>query len=261
MKSYSVPGILIGVILLLFVLRDTSLTERVSLFVAPSAEKAYGYGMRHFNSLDPAAHNLSDAAYFLFAAERLDPAYPYVHHQLARIYFLRAEYPQALAEINLEIAHDPEKTRAEAFYMRGLIEGYLQDYPAAVKDYKQFIELNPGRWEGRTDYAWVLIKTGDLTEALSVIDTGLATAPQNPWLLSMRATILFEEGRYKEALPAARNAQDAVRRLTEEEWLKAYPGNAPDVAAIGLKTLRDAAQVNLEKIERAATEHGIHEGP
>lgn len=243
-------ALIVGAVLVSGALSEP-LRERAILLVSPSAERAYAYGMRHFNSLDADTYNLSHAEYFLSRAATLDPAYPYVHHQLARIHFLRGAYPAALEEINAEIANDPEKSRAATFYMRGLIEGYLGDYAAAVQDYKQYVTLDPTRWEGRTDYAWVLIKTGDFAEALSVIDTGLRDAPDNPWLLSMRATILYELGNYQEALIAARKAYAAVNGITEEMWLKAYPGNAPEVASTGIQTLHDAARANLEKIEQA----------
>jgi predicted Zn-dependent protease len=139
--------------------------------------------------------------------------------------------------------------------MRGLIEGYLNDYEASVRDYKEYVSREPSRWEGRTDYAWALIKTGNFAEAADVIDTGLRADPSNPWLLSMRATIFYEQGAYTDALAAARIAKSAVEGITEEMWLKAYPGNAPEVASTGIQTLREAARANLEKIERAASAH------
>ncbi len=235
---------------------NVRIREHVLFFAAPSAERAYGYGIGHIMSTST-SYSLADAKYFFTQTARLEPEYPYVHHQLARIAFLNADYPSALAEVNLEIENDMASDRASAYYMRGLIEGYMNQYDAAVRDYKKFVELEPGRWEGRTDYAWVLIKTGRFDEALSVIDAGLKTSPGNPWLLSVRATVLYEQGKIAQALPVAREAAAAVDGITEAMWLKAYPGNSPDAAHIGITTLRTAAHTNLEKIETAANAQGI----
>ena len=68
----------------------------------------------------------------------------------------------------------------------------------------------------------------------------------------MRATVLFEEGDLVRALPAAQTAKRAVDGITESVWMKAYPGNAPAAAHVGIQTLRDAANANLQKIAAAA---------
>ena len=247
MKRF-VPGLVLALVLLVIVI-GLSYRERLALAYDPTPAYAYTLGMRHFNSKDAEAYDIDEAQYFLTHAARLDPKYPYVFHQIARIYFLKAEYPQALDAINREMANDPSSERAPVFYMRGLIEGYLGQYDAAVRDYKEAVRLVPDRWEARVDYAWVLIKTGNISEAQRIVDAGLVAHPENPWLLSMKATILHEEGNNNEALPAARLALQAVDGITEAMWLTAYPGNAPQAAAIGIRTLREAARKNLELIE------------
>ena len=229
-----------------------SYRERIALMWDPSAARAYVSGMRHFNSMNARVYDIDEAQYFLTRAAHINPKYPYVFHQLARIHFLKAEYPQALDAINREMENNPDGERAPVFYMRGLIEGYMGDYTAAVRDYKESVRLVPERWEARVDYAWVLIKTGNYPEALHIVEAGLAAHPENPWLLSMRATVLHEQGNETDALPAARLALQAVNGITEAMWLTAYPGNAPEAAVIGIRTLRDAAQKNLEIIERSS---------
>ena len=249
-------------VLALFVIAGAAIAdditrEKFELALHPSAKLAYDDGMRHLDSLDRSHYNISAADYFFETAARLDPGYPYVHHQIARIDFIQGHYPEALAEVNKEIANDPGKTRAAAYYLRGIVEGYLNDYQDASRDYKQYVELNPVGWEGRTDYAWTLIKTGNLKDAMADVNEGLAQHPGNPWLLSVRATVLYEQGKLPEALAAARKAKIAVDGVTDDAWLKAYPGNDPMVAPTGVATLRAAAESNLEKIELEAAKKGI----
>ncbi len=243
----------------LFLIDPGAIRERLHLKLHPRAELAYTYGLQHIDRPNESEYDLAEAAYFFSRAAHLDPQYPLVHHQLARIHFLNGEYHEALAEVNIEIQNNTHTSRSSAYYLRGLIEGYLNDYNAAARDYKTYVELNPGGWEGRTDYAWVLIKTGKLDEALIVVDAGLSRYPDNPWLLSVRATIFFEQGKLREALVAARRATAAVDGITPAQWHAAYPGNAPDAAETGLETLRNAAHQNLQKIESAATAKGIRE--
>ena len=104
------------------------------------------------------------------------------------------------------------------------------------------------------DLAWVLIKTKDYTTALAVIDEGLKEWPGNPWLLSVRATTLFEAGRINEALITVYEARDAVQEITPIMWAKAYPGNDPAAAGVGIETIRNAVAKNVEIIEAKARE-------
>ncbi len=245
---------IIGAVCALVIALTVSYRERIAFYIEPTAARAYTSGMHHLNSLDAAAYDIAEAEYFFMKAAEIDPQYPYVQHQIARIHFLQGRYPEALDAINTEVANDPTE-RAPVFYMRGLIEGYLGEYDAAVQDYERVVRLTPDRWEGRVDYAWVLIKTNDFTTALHVVDEGLNALPDNAWLLSMRAVILHEQGNNADALIAARTAKEAVGRIDERTWLIAYPGNAPEAARVGIQTLRESAQKNLDLIEAAAEAH------
>lgn len=254
-----------GIVLLLagalcavvFAINPWALRERIELALHPSAATAFEFGQQYLTATTTAAYNVSAAEYFYKRTIALDPAYPTAHHQLARIYFLKADYERALAEINTELSIDQEKKNPSAYYVRGLIEGYLMDYDAAVRDYREYVKLQPERWEGRTDLAWVLIKTGAYDEARRVIDDGLSQNPGNSWLLSVRATVLFEQGNLPDALTTARLAKDAVDVITVDQWLTSYPGNAPAVAETGITTLKIAAKKNLDAITRAAAAQGI----
>ncbi|KKW45831.1 hypothetical protein A3C21_02925 [Candidatus Kaiserbacteria bacterium RIFCSPHIGHO2_02_FULL_59_21] len=82
-----------GAIVLLIFLgnfdRAIFLYERAALALAPSSERASAYGERHFDAERPAFYDIARAEYFYEKAVELDDQYPYAHHQLARISFLR----------------------------------------------------------------------------------------------------------------------------------------------------------------------------
>lgn len=197
---------------------------------------------------------LGSLSTFFETAVRIDPSYPQVHQQLARVHFLNGEYELALREINAELAAYPDAADSSTYYIRGLIEGYLKQYDAAVSDYRRSVALNPGGWEGRVDLAWVLIKTEQYDEARTVAQDGLTIDPHNPWLQSVLATALFEQGDAEGALAMARKAKLGFDAITPEQWLEAYPGNSPYAADVGIATLREAAAKNVKKIEERAAQ-------
>ncbi len=222
--------------------------EVTSLRLFPSAERAFAYGERHFYASNPTAYNLPLANEFFLRAETLDPTLPYVHHELARISFLRGDFASAMTAINIEIENHGD-TEPNAYYVRGLIEGYMGDYDAAIADYKQFLRSYPNNWAGVNDYAWVLLKAKRFIEAREATAWALQYAPDNPWLLNSSATALFETGHFSEALAAAKRANHAVQNISEAQWLQAYPGNDPSVAPQGIMSLKQAIQNNIHSIE------------
>ncbi len=81
--------------------------ENLMLQIDPSAKRAFSYGVRHFDALNARAYDIERAHEFFRLAKDLDPMYPYVDHQLARIAFLRSDYPMALYIINSELKRYP----------------------------------------------------------------------------------------------------------------------------------------------------------
>ena len=229
---------------------SATIYENVSFALAPSAALAASFGERHFDSRNAAQYDLNRARHFYRAALALDPAFPYANHQLARIEFIRGNFNVALYYSSKEIEFHGD-TEPNAYYVRGLIEGYMGRYEDAIKDYKHYVESDPKNWAGQNDYAWVLLKAGRPREALAATEQGLAVFPDNPWLLSTNAIALYEVGEYEKARAAAERAREAAARLTENEWLRAYPGNDPRVAQKGIATLRSAITQNMHRIEAA----------
>ena len=224
--------------------------EDVMLRFAPSAVRANGYAVKHFDARLPLEYDV-DRAYRLFELTRdLDPKYPAVNHQLGRIEFLRGHLKEALALLDTEFVIDADPSPS-SYYVRALIKGYLKDYLGAAADYEAYFKVTSANWAAINDYSWVLMEAGLQPGALEALNWGLLQWPGNPWLLNNRAIALYELKRYKEAHESALMALDAISKLTEEDWYMAYPGNDPKVAASGLATFQRTAQENFREIAAA----------
>jgi len=218
----------------------------------PSAQQAFEYGEKHFNARDPAEYDINRAEYFFNQAATKDPSIPYLYHELARIDFLRGNFTSALAKVNFQISMYGDEA-PNSYYIRGLIEGYMGDYAASARDYEHFIALNPKRtWASTNDYAWVLLKAGRARNAAEATAEGLQYFPDNPWLLNTSATAFYEIGEYELALSAVRRASITVAKISEADWLNAYPGNDPKIAGEGIAAFKKAVENNMHTIGLAA---------
>ncbi len=213
----------------------------------PSPSRAFEYGEKYFNAIDPKHYDVVRAEYFFEKAAR-DQSLPYVNHELARISFLKGDFDLALSRINLQISLQGTST-PNSYYIRGLIEGFRGDYASAARDYETYLHTDSRNWAAINDYAWVLLKANRPKDALVAVDWGLIYWPQNPWLLNSRATALFEMGRWGDAHEAVVAAEAAVASVDEKAWLHAYPGNDPLIAAQGVTAFKKAVDDNMHTIE------------
>jgi tetratricopeptide (TPR) repeat protein len=228
------------------------ISEDIASAIDPSVMRASRYGERHLNSRKAIFYDIARAEKFYREAVELDATYPYVRYQLARIEFLKGNLNTALYHINKEIElHGTNEPNA--YYVRGLIEGYLGRYDDAIRDYEHYLEFDPTNWAATNDYAWVLLKAGRANDAIIATASGLQHFPENPWLLNTNATALYESGLYKEASIVARHAAEQSMFLTEEGWLQAYPGNAPTTATEGIVTLQRSIAHNRFLIDKVTS--------
>lgn len=230
--------------------RGTALIEDIRFAMDPSAERAYASAIRHFDSVGPEDYDIARAEQLLRKAYALDPAHPYLNHQMARVAFLKGEFDIALMYINTELEVIPDPSPS-SYYMRGLIRGFMGDFDGAALDYEAYLRIDPKNWAAINDYAWVLLKAGRPREALVAVDWGLTAWPDNPWLLNSKSTAHFELGQFDLAHEAVLKADSAVASVTNADWLQAYPGNDPLIAAEGVQAFGQAIADNKAAIERA----------
>lgn len=230
------------------------ISEDIMFAIDPTAERGYRYGTLHMSGNNPHLYDIKRAQKYLEAGREIDPTFPVINYQLARIYFIQGHYIRSLMSTNAEIMNAGGDPIPQVYYMKGLIEGTTGHYDTAAADYKKFLELreeSKNGWAGYNDYAWVLLKGGKTHEALDAINAGLKLYPGNAWLLTIQTSTLFELGRLQEALVAGEEAIRAADALTEAEWRSAYPGNNPSITPHGLRTIRSSTRENLEKIKAA----------
>ncbi|HEY4488201.1 MAG TPA: hypothetical protein VJB97_01670 [Candidatus Paceibacterota bacterium] len=218
--------------------------------LAPTSERALYYGQKHFDSLRGSHdYDIDAAEYFFTRAVAIEPVHPAAYHELSRVAFLRGNLLTALALINIQIGRF-EKDVPNAYYVRALIEGYLGRYDEAALDYEHYISLQeaPG-WAAYNDLAWVLLKANRPRDAARAAARGIAAHPQNPWLYNSFAIALYESGEREAALAAAETALYFADVVTDEMWLRAYPGNDPRVSASGADDFRAVLGQNMHTID------------
>ena len=221
--------------------------EFISVNLFPSAERAYAYGVRHFDARRSRDYDIHHAEIMFKKSLRLNPQQPFAQHQLGRIEFLRGDITRALARINAEIATNPSPSPS-SYYVRALIEGYMGDYEDAAKDYEVYLKTDPNNWAAINDYAWVLLKNSRALDALVALDWGLLYWPGNAWLLNSKITALFELGEMDKARETVALAGKAVMSITESDWMRAYPGNDPLIAREGVLAFQEAVRANIHTI-------------
>ena len=245
----TITAIGIGIFVALFLVSAPSVPDRIEdieLFFDQSATTAFRLGEEHFSS-HSARYSISRAETLFNIALARDSHLPLVHYQLARVAFLKGMYSTAIAHINIEINDNPD-VPASAKYIRGLIEGYKGDYSAAENDYSEYLIHDPNNWAAINDYAWILIKEKKFVNAYAATERGLSLWPENAWLLNSASIALFEIGDTERARLYARRAFARVHGVTRESWLKAYPGNDPLSADVGLDALRASVMHNMLRI-------------
>lgn len=224
--------------------------EDIAYRLDPSAERAFEYGEKHFSSRDRENYDVARAERFFNLAAAKDPTIPYLYHELARIAFLKGDFATALVLIDRQIEAQEDKT-PNSYYVRGLVEGYMGRYDAAIADYRHFLYFAPRNWAAINDYAWVLLKANWPREAVVASAGGLAMYPDNAWLLNTNAIALYELGFLEPARAQARKALLASSKVSERDWLIAYPGNDPRVAGEGIAALQKSALQNMHTISLA----------
>lgn len=224
----------------------------IRMRLKPEASFAFEQGTRFLDAgSNTEEYDIDRADRFFRSAASIDPKYPYLYHQLARISFLKGDFSKALAQINRQIAEYGDQT-PNSYYVRGLIEGYMGDYEASIADYQEYLKSDPHNWAAINDYAWVLLKAERAEEVVAVTDDGLKYFPDNAWLLNTNAIALYEVGDIERAREQAKKALVAASQVSEQAWLSAYPGNDPRIAQEGISAFVEAARQNMHTIAVAS---------
>lgn len=179
----------------------------------------------------------------------IDPKILWGHYQLARIYFVKADFSSALNEINKELEYNPGNLRS--LYVRGLIYGYSGSLSDAENDFRRFTEWAPKEWAGYNDLAWILEKEGKYANAKKAIQSAMQNIPdadKNPWLWNSLGVAELNVKDYQSAKSSFETAKNLADTLTTTDWASSYPGNDPASAASGLAAFKSAIEANIAKV-------------
>lgn len=183
-------------------------------------------------------------------AVELDPKMLGGHYQLARVLFVEGEFDEALANIELELKHNPANLRA--LYVRGLIYAYNNQLAAAEEDFRRFVAWAPTEWAGHNDYAWVLAQEGKYAEAKTALEQAFKVAhgaETNPWLWNNLGVQELNLRNYAPAAAAFEKAKKLMAELPESDWRAAYPGNDPTQTQQGIDVFKNAIEQNLTRAQ------------
>lgn len=224
--------------------------EDVSLFLDPSAERAYAYGKHHLDRAKAGEYDIDRADYLFKKTLRYEPHTLHARHQLARIAFLRGDFRDALRFIDREIETFGPDASFSSYYVQGLILGFMGYFEESAQSYEKYLAHDPYNWAALNDYAWVLLRAEDAEGARDATNRGLLRFPDNPWLLNTNAIARYELGDMSGAREKAHAAAKNAISLSENDWLVAYPGNDPLIAAAGVLALQESIAANLHAINK-----------
>lgn len=228
--------------------RDTGFIFCARFPITQSASDAFKCGNHYFGVYGPAGYDVVKAEYYFGQAIKLDPTLPDVWHQYARIAFLRGDFSTALYRINMQFKERGDELMA-SYYIRGLIEGYAHDYASAEKDFLKFLAWDPNNWAANNDLAWVYFAQGKYVDVVKRLHGFATTGLSNPWLLTTDAMSLYNLGDKKTAYEELLKARNAASKLSEADWIHAYPGNDPAVAGKGLSAFRKTIEDDIDLVE------------
>lgn len=227
-----------------FVWQKFHLFPEFTLSVNQSAPLAIEIGNYYFNAGGDGVYDLELAKKYFEKALELDPLVLDAWHQLARIDFLNGDFESALLKINKQIELHGENHMA-SYYIRGLIHGYSGKFNEGVDDFLTFLTWGPNNWAVYNDLAWIYFQAGYYETTEKIAQQGLSYFPDNPWLLTMKGISLINLGDKEGARNALGKALEEAAGLTVNDWKRAYPGNAPNIAEKGLSEIVKAIEFNL----------------
>jgi len=249
---------------LIFFLAKESISFPMAIFLNKDAARAMAVGDYYFNG---GAYNLDFAERAYTNALVIDPESPFGHHQLARIAFIKGNFAVAVDEIEKELKLNPDNPNA--YYVRGLINGYRGQYAAAANDFSRFIEKVPSQWAGYNDLAWIQTKLGNFEGVKKTIFLAFERLPKeknrNPWLWISLGVAFLNTGEYNKSEEALTTAERIVEKMDAKYFWGAYPGNDPQGAEDAFRQFRSTLHLNLGivfeklgKLAQAEAEYKIY---
>lgn len=201
--------------------------------VDPGAYEAYLKGLFYWYRMTP--QDLDTARVYFERALAKDPNYAIAYVGLADAIGTPAHlgfvptteiFPKARALVTRALSLDDTLPEAHDLMARFLF-AWDWDWPAAEREFRRAIELNPNYPDAHSVYAQLLQSTGRLDESIAEARRALNLDPYNPFFQSQLAVSLAGAGRhdesiaeYQKILAADPNSGYAHDGLWDEFFLK-----------------------------------------
>lgn len=215
-------------------------------------------GQHYFNVGDKVdgEYDLKKAAnYYEKAVSASSTANLLAWYQLGRIEFIQGHFDEAIEKFNAQTTYFGDEL-PNVYYMLGLTYGYKaqqtndqSDWQKSEAAFKKFLEYSPDSPWAIVDLSWVYFSQGKITEMKPLLEHGLISHPNHPWLHNMYGLALLNSGEGEQAKVQFQTALTNAESLTEEEWGRAYSGNSPADWGKGLDSFIAAIKKNLALTE------------
>jgi tetratricopeptide (TPR) repeat protein len=180
--------------------------------VDPDAHEAYLKG-RFFQMTPTLQANKSAESYFREAI-RKDPTFALAYAGLADCYldsglyrWVRPQEAYRLSNEAIQNAIRLDETLSEVHASIGWLRWRFDwDWPAAEKEFRYALELNPNNTDAREGLIWYLAWSGRRSEALAELDNIHASDPAYPLTALDESGIYYHARDYKALMEASRRA-------------------------------------------------------
>jgi tetratricopeptide (TPR) repeat protein len=119
----------------------------------------------------------------------------YIFKALSQIKLI--DYHEALLSIDQAMELDQTEM---CFYIRGVANDSLQNYPKAIINYNKAIAMNPYLKEAYLAVSETFIKTQKLDDALFIANKAVQNFPETPEFYEIRSTIFYQRGEILNAI-------------------------------------------------------------
>lgn len=159
------------------------------------------------------AGKMETAIEVLEALARSTPEDPRVHATAGDTYREAEDLAKAKAAYTkaIDLYAEADPLRWFIYYMRGITNHGLDEWPEAEADFRAALALNPDQPQVLNYLGYSMVERGiHLEEALTMIETAVAAEPQNGAIVDSLGWILFQRGAYADAVVHLENAASLI---------------------------------------------------
>ena len=215
---------------------------------------AFDTAQYYFNQDEDQAppYDLEKAAYYFKKAIEEDPTSNLLLlYQAGRVDFIQGNFDAALMKFDMQIQYFGDQV-PNVYYMIGLTNGYKArktgyegDWKKAEEGFQKAITFFPNAPWPYVDLAWIYFSQGKYTDMKPLLEEAFTHDSNNAWLLNMYGLALLNMGDRIMAHEYFLFAQEQAENLTVKDWSKSYPGNDPQLWAVGLQEFNSLIAKNV----------------